>query len=147
MHTIRLRKPWTKSWVRPSSHTADPHAADPPLQVCIDRRAEVPDPQTTPPESPPGPPWRIAYARQFNRPSGIDAGTHVWLRVEDWDGELEEIRINGDPISITEKPLRVEITRSVKPHNRVDVVLVSRTPSPPRLAGEVRLEIEEDVAV
>ena len=149
MHTIRLRKPWTKSWVPPASQTADKqiagsHSAYPPPPVGIDRRAEVPDPRPTTPEPPPGPPWRVVYARKFNRPSGIDSATQVWLWVEDWEGELEAIRVNGDPISISGKPLRVEITRSVEPHNRVEVTLLSRTLTPPRLAGEVRLELEED---
>ena len=141
MHAIRLRRPWSKRVV--SGDVAD--AGD-------GKRVDVPDEVADVGSA------RVEYERRFNRPTGIDGATRVWLELSGWSGRLREVRLNDERLDpgpshddilnderpeFERSPLRVDASEKVAAHNRLVVTLERSGDQPPRLSGEVRLLIGE----
>ncbi len=126
MHAIRLRRPWSKRVVDGDA----PDASD-------GGRVDVPDDMADVGAG------CVEYERRFNRPTGIDVETRVWLDVGGWSGRLCEVRLNDEPLELGRPPFRVDVTDKIAAHNRLFVSLERSGNEPPRLSGEIRLLIEE----
>jgi hypothetical protein len=85
----------------------------------------------------------VRFSRRFNRPTGLDEATRVWLVLED-DFESQVI-LNGQvlvPPGTQNGPARLNITSLLQPHNLVVLELnLDQNPRPLRI-GNVQLGIE-----
>jgi len=150
MHTIRLRGPWQLEPILRYVPQADGTV----LSVTDDLPSEA---RATMPAD-----WsasfggdfvgRVRYHRNFQKPTGLDAGERVFLVVEPprsrgmvnfFDQPLGEVLHDASPG-------RFDITDHLQDHNRLDIIV--EHPSAGRegeasqaggLIGEVRLEIED----
>ena len=120
MHTIQLRRAWTRICDRESA----------PLRV------DVPDDGDVVPSN-----W-AEYTRNFNRPTGLDDSTRVSLRIESWSGTLNSISFNHEALAIGNSPLLIDITRKLRPHNQLRIRIANNDQSAGRLDGGVALMIE-----
>lgn len=123
MHTIRLAKPWRKR---------GPNGAS--------QRVDVPD---TDPDGNGGP---VVYERNFNRPSGLDDNSEVFVQIDGWQASRIEIQLNGQPVpnsSQTDPPLLVAITEWLQTANTLQVRLDSPDGSDPLLDASVFLAIRD----
>lgn len=124
MHVIRLRKPWTRT----------------PLEGGEPCRVDVPDeaPMAT---------TRVCYQRNFNQPSGLGEGDRVDLVVMGFRGKLVSVRINEHPMGVEDADAnqvsRWDITPHLSTGNQVRFQLEQDLEEPPRLSGDVRLEISD----
>jgi hypothetical protein len=109
----------------------------------------------------------VRFLRRFNRPTGLDAASRVWLVIEEVDFQAlvalngreygEVIAGSANSVSETrECPTRFEITADLAPHNLLSITVTCPglgpdglpVPRPGReglaggLIGLVRLEIE-----
>ena len=108
-HEIRLAGPWTIDWVGPEDV--------PPEVLTVDRG-------TFPVN------WRqtfgsvcgtVRFTRKFNRPSGLEQQTRVWLEVPEYQGMLS-IELNGRVLAILpeeELPVQLDVTNTMRLHNRL----------------------------
>ncbi|TWU26337.1 hypothetical protein Pla52o_01900 [Novipirellula galeiformis] len=124
MHTIRLRYPWSKQL-----HDGESDA----------RRVNVPerDEDLSSAEQR----HSTTYTRHFNRPTGIESGDRVALRITNWQGQLTSIRLNGKEQPTGPPPLEIELTEQWDLHNQIELQLDPSGGVPVRLDGEVTLEI------
>ena len=114
-HDIRLAGPWGVDWVAPE---------DVPL-------ATLSVGETTFPVD-----WEAVFGevygtarftRRFNRPTGLDERTRVWLCVPDYHGMLS-VELNQRVLAILPEedlPVRIDITESIRPHNRLVLEVTS----------------------
>jgi hypothetical protein len=124
MHTIRLHGPWQKRIDDQSSLRVHVPELD------SDHPADELAPQT------------VSYQRRFNLPTGLEPDNRVLLTVSGWIGRLQSLRLNEQPLPADQGLLEVDITRWLRPHNRLELVLASDAGQPPRLSGEVALLID-----
>lgn len=130
MHRIRLRKPWLKQIGDQFSKGVDvPDLIDP-----------IPGEKL------------VRYQRSFNQPTGLTPNDSVFLNITKIHGKASVIEINGKPCFLADVlahdfPIRVNITKDLLPHNKIDIVLEFDTSVSPLLRGEVYLEIESPAAV
>lgn len=124
MHSIRLRKPWTRT------------------TGGVTQTAEVPDQQ--PLGCSDNPAVDATYSRKFNTPTGLSNQTKVHLRISDWRGRLSALSINGRCFDVddTVAPAMVDITGALSMHNEVVIGLLGTDGVRPCLCGEVDLAIE-----
>lgn len=84
------------------------------------------------------------YSRGFHKPTGLEAGSRVWLVVDELAGEVE-VRVNGQKLGRIEPgcyPARFDITAALKANNLVEITV--RQEEGGRGGPEVvKLEIEE----
>ena len=151
MHKIRLRKPWTKEANTDVVNTDVINTGGVgtgAVNTGITTRVDVPEPITEATTHSP-----LRYRRSFNRPSGLDDRSRVFLAIESWRGNLTSIQIDdqtivgpggmdSEPPFLVCFPIRVEITGILKAHNTLVIRLESKHDQAPLLDGEVRLEIE-----
>ena len=156
MHVIRLRGPWQYEplartlLLADGSTCAEPGDLPPPGEVKMPAD------------------WgdtlggyfrgRVRYSRKFNRPTGIEQGDRLFLRIQQVDA-FGSAALNEHPLGEIPSggnPQRFEVTRLLQPFNQlvIEVELPRSTadsaplPRPKRddlpggLVGEVRLEIE-----
>lgn len=123
MHIIRLRRPWLKSFEDETSEA----------------RVDVPD--TSEPNDTQG--RQVIYRRTFNRPSGLELSSRVYLRVAGWHGALESARVNETVLPTGADHLDAEVTALLRPHNQVVITLSSQPGQTARLSGEVTLAIDD----
>ena len=126
VHTIRLRRAWERSNISGGDV----------------RRVEVPDPLGDVPfstEIDGG----LCYKRSFNMPTGLQPRTSVFLNICHWRGRLEAVKLNDRPMELSSHPWRCEVSSLLRPHNRVEVHLVTESEDVAQLDGEVMLEIVE----
>lgn len=64
----------------------------------------------------------VTYSRRFNRPSGLEETTAVWL-VSDLLGLAGEVRLNGVPLVLLADAERVEIRADLLPHNELRITV------------------------
>jgi hypothetical protein len=86
----------------------------------------------------------LRYSRRFHKPTGLTAGSRVWLVVEEVDGDAEasvNSRGLGD-IKVGTRPSRFDITASMEANNLLEITVGPVAGQTGRL-GAVRLEIEE----
>jgi beta-galactosidase/beta-glucuronidase len=84
------------------------------------------------------------YARRFHQPTGLTAGSKVWLVVEGVEGDAE-VRVNGQgvgKIKAEEDAKRFEIMGKLRPHNLLEITVQADEGRAEGLEF-VRLEIEE----
>lgn len=85
----------------------------------------------------------VRFSRRFNRPTGLDEATRVWLVLED-DFE-PQVTLNGQtlvPPATQNVPTRLDITSRLQSHN-ILVLETSLDQNPrPLQIGHVRIEIE-----
>jgi hypothetical protein len=151
MHSIRLRGPWQ---LEPLARFI--RQADGAFQAATDDLP--PSARETMPAD-----WsaslgsdflgRVRYHRVFQKPTGLDAGEHVFLVVEPprsrglvrlADCDVGEARVGH-------APARFDITDRLQERNRLEIIVehpasrdgVCDNALPGGLVGEVRLEIEE----
>ncbi|TVP99056.1 MAG: hypothetical protein EA381_10845 [Planctomycetaceae bacterium] len=62
----------------------------------------------------------VTYSRRFNRPSGLEESTAVWL-VSGLLGLADDVRLNGVPLAPSADAERVEIRTHLLPHNELRV--------------------------
>lgn len=123
MHTIRLRRPWSRQL--DGQPTAD--------------KVDVPDDRPVPVSAG----RRVTYRRSFNRPTGLAADDRVWLAIDPCAASAIEILINGISIhqSAADQPIRVDITRHLEPANQLVLQLAGDPAGQAHLAGPVHLQI------
>jgi len=94
---------------------------------------------------------RARHVRHFNRPTGLDSGTRVWLVCEG-ARDRAAVSLNGQPLGLVEgagASVPFEITDLLQPRNElvIDVEFALASPDEPNecggLVGDVRLEIFE----
>ena len=124
MHTIRLHGPWEKRIDDQSSVRIRVPELD------SDHSVDEMGRQTA---------W---YQRRFNLPTGLAADDLILLAVSGWIGRLVSLRLNEQPLPADQPPLEVEITRLLRPHNRLELVLAADADQPPRLDGQITLLID-----
>jgi beta-galactosidase/beta-glucuronidase len=119
-HRIRLRGPWQYRVVSREFLTEDACA--------IERDAPLPPPGSIhAPEEWDAPFqenfWgRVAYIRQFNRPTGLE-DARVWLTVEG-TRPLTSLALNGHLLSAdagVELPAAFDVTEMLQPHNEISL--------------------------
>lgn len=128
MHVIRLRKPWEKT-THPDGHVVRIDVPEGPVE-----EGPVEEMQSV---------EMIAhYGRSFHRPSGLGESI-VYLNISAWHGQLVSMSLNAKPIPHVEgeSQIRVEVQSLLKSHNRLRISLSGSVETPPRLSGEVTLEI------
>ena len=133
MHTIRLRRPWTKHFVDSDEGAvgeATVQRVDVPEQGPADRNHEV----TL---------RSFRYQRNFNRPTGLSETTKVYLRVTTWEGALVSLRVNEEPCHVQGDSIEVDITDRLGPSNQLELILRDTENQPALLCGEVTLEIDD----
>ena len=133
-HRIRLRGPWQYRVASRELLTEDGCA--------IERNAAWPPPGSIhAPEEWDAPFqenfWgRVAYTRQFNRPTGLD-GARVWLAIEGTQ-PLASLALNGHSLggaAGVELPAVFDVTEMLQPHNEI-ILEVERLQTPSGSAGE-----------
>ncbi len=122
MHTIRLRYPWTRQARSGES--------------C---RIDVPEPMEFASNID-----EATYSRRFNRPTGLEEGDRVWLRISSWQGTLTSLRLNETEQSIAGTHIELDITEQMKLHNLIEIALSPSDTNQARLDGEVTIEIRRD---
>ncbi len=127
MHIIRLRRPWHKT----IQQGAVPLRIDvPEMDVADDLQDEL----------------TLYYRRSFNRPSGLQSSSRVYLRVDGWEGHLDSATLNGSPLEVGHSKMNVDITNLLESHNEIELRLTSPAGQAARLSGEVTLAIDDDGA-
>ena len=123
MHVIRLRKPWEK--------TTDPAG----LVV----RVDVPE---EPVQEMQSAELVAHYRRSFHRPTGLGMSS-VYLNISGWHGRLVVLSLNAKPLPLVDGQthIRVEVQSLLQAHNQLRISLTGTMETPPRLSGEVTLEI------
>ena len=131
-HRIRLRPAWQ-------------YCGGAVFDQARSQRVEVPDRRT--------PQQRVdqaqaVYRRSFNRPTGLQPQSRVWLVFTAVEG-TGAARLNGRPIGTFDASAdgspacgRFEVTRLLQNANVIEVTLAASSPALLCLSGEVRLEIE-----
>jgi hypothetical protein len=124
MHTIRLRRPWTRV-------VGDAGPAE---------KVDAPDPGATVA-------GRVEYRRRFNLPTGLTDDERVRLAVEHLSGREASIHLNGQPVFEGELreddfPLVVDLNEHLEAANELSVRLTGNEQTPARLDGSVQLQIE-----
>ncbi|QEG42894.1 hypothetical protein [Roseimaritima ulvae] len=127
-HAIRLRGPW---WCSPGPRFDEGRAIR--VQWAADVEAENVD--------------AFVMRRAFNRPTGLEAGDRVYLVAESVE-HLRAIELNGQAVWTCEATesvtaVEVDIVETLQPVNQLDLTFALPRPAPPRVTGEVRLEIAE----
>lgn len=119
-HRIRLHA----AWKRAAGGSADDFQAG-----LGEARAPTPSgdaasvPVSLPDDSLAGCPDRfVTYSRRFNRPSGLEETTAVWL-VSDLLGLADEVRLNGVLVVPAADAERVEIRANLLPHNELRITV------------------------
>lgn len=125
MHVIRLRKPWDRT----DAPSAQRRRIDVPEPIDADEARSAVSTAT--------------YQRRFNRPTGLQPGTRVAMRITDWSGELQSLSLNGRELPVGPAPLEVDLSDQLQPHNRLELSLSPDSDAAPRLSGEVTLVIDE----
>lgn len=161
MHTIRLRGPWQYEPLALTVWTADGESVASPAGSS-ELAALPPAGRVTMPCD-----WseslgadfrgRVRFTRHFNRPTGLDSNTRVYLAIDEVDA-VAEVQLNGNSLGRMrgiDGTWRSEITAILETRNRLEIVVdlpfVSDASAPlprPRdarlaggVTGEVRLEI------
>ena len=125
MHVIRLRRPWHKS----IQEGAAPVRIDVPE---LDVQHSLHDEST------------FSYRRSFNLPSGLQASSRVYLRVDGWEGYLDSATLNGSALEVGRATkLNADITSLLESHNEIELRLASPPGQAARLSGEVTLAIDD----
>ena len=124
MHTIRLRKQWTR--------TVD---GDPPME-----KIDVPDMASFGSDAA----TSVTYRRTFNQTTGIEQAS-VRLRVSQWDGTLFKLALNGCDctIDLEQTSIDADITDALQKHNELVLVIKPTSDSVAGLSGDVSLAIED----
>jgi hypothetical protein len=108
-HRIRLHAAWKRA-ASDSIDDSSPVLADAvPVSLPDDSLADCPD-------------RFVTYSRRFNRPSGLEETTAVWL-VSDLLGLAGEVRLNGVPLVLLADAERVEIRADLLPHNELRITV------------------------
>ncbi|MDA8744155.1 hypothetical protein N9N28_05935 [Rubripirellula amarantea] len=155
MHRIRLRYPWTKE-LR-SERAADQPLGDPrnpddspaPLDSHskVNSQAVVGPQMVHVPEPDSQSLGEFVYTRKFNRPTGLDDATRIFLSIAGWQGKLLVVAVNQSPLKVESSAmgdrLRIPLETSLQAHNELRIVLAPDGSKPARLSGEVQLEIED----
>jgi hypothetical protein len=133
MHVIRLRRPWVKrSYDASGQQTENPKANVPDTEAIAESQMQ-----------------KVVYARSFNRPTGLDDQSSVFLNVAGWSGTLDVIQFNQTAVDLPKPacaPMRIELTSLLKLSNEVQIVILASkdsvaATSQPLLNGEVQIEI------
>lgn len=133
MHVIRLRRPWVKrSYDASGQHTEN-------------AKANVPDTETDAGSQT----QKVVYTRSFNRPTGLDDQSGVFLNIADWSGKLNAIQFNQTAVKLPEMdsaPMRIDLTSRLEPSNEICIEILPSSDSvaassQPLLSGEVQIEI------
>ncbi|MCA9205923.1 MAG: hypothetical protein KDA59_22875 [Planctomycetales bacterium] len=161
LHTIRLRGPWQYEPLARTVWTADGESAE--LTDGSSEHAALPPAgRVTMPCD-----WseslgtdfrgRVRFIRYFNRPTGLDSATRVYLAIDEVDA-MAEVQLNGHKLGQirgADGTWRSEVTPILETRNALEIVVdlpsLSQTSAPlprPRdahlaggVTGEVRLEI------
>jgi hypothetical protein len=95
-------------------------------------------------------PWQVElqqgcclFRRRFNCPTGLERGDVVRLVVDDLPPDAV-VRLNGAALDQKESPW--DIFQHLQPSNLIEIEPPEGASIDPRPFGEVRLEIEPDVA-
>ncbi len=152
MHTIRLRKPWSKSGAgvggrcRVDVPDLDSPDLDRPERAGGEhaKPASGSEPGLASLEC--GEPAEVVYQRKFNRPTGLTDSSRVWLKISGWSGSLAEVQINGQRLTAGARPWRADVTAAIGLHNQLEIRLAANESGLPRLTGEVTLAIEQELA-
>lgn len=89
----------------------------------------------------------FSYRRSFNLPSGLQASSRVYLRVDGWEGHLDSATLNGSQLEVGQSAkINADITNLLAPHNEIALRLTSLPGQAARLSGEVTLAIDDDDA-
>tara|TARA_R110002049_G_scaffold2750_10_gene22414 strand:+ start:48921 stop:49310 length:390 start_codon:yes stop_codon:yes gene_type:complete len=128
MHIIRLKHPWNKL----AANAMEPSRVNVPEIAIHDDATEEPIPQAT-------------YTRFFNCPSGLDQDSKVLLSIGGWQGRLESILLNGEPLEHGNARAEFDITSRLSRRNELAITLASETNTECRLSGEVTLVIDAQV--
>ena len=118
MHIIRLRRPWER------------------IRNGDAARIDVPDTSDNQPTR-----GLTTYTRSFNRPTGLDEQSRVYLCVASWHGSLKNISLNNQILLASTPPLKIEITSQLLAHNRLEISLADNAEKAGTLNGEVTLGI------
>lgn len=83
----------------------------------------------------------VAYKRIFNRPTGLQPNTKIWLSIDSYAGNSICVLLNDTKIHQTElaDPVRIEITPYMKLSNQLVIQLHGANAC---LDGAVTLEIQ-----
>jgi beta-galactosidase/beta-glucuronidase len=89
---------------------------------------------------------RVRYSRAFHRPTGLEAGEHVFLVVEPARSR-GVVELNGKRVGEVRwgfEALRVDVTELMVGDEKLEIVVEHDSPAGAGgLIGEVRLEIED----
>ena len=136
-HAIRLRGPWTCQPLDWADASAAPLPAGGTLEMPGDWGRLLGDDFR----------GRVRFTRQFNLPTGLDAGQRVWLVIDSVHAEADVV-LNGSSVgqvcNVPNPPAgRFDITSLLQSRNElvVEVSCPATSPEPGRL-GLVKLEIE-----
>ena len=128
MHIIRLRRPWSRTAVDSSGNEQTEAKTDVPdleLAAVSDRRI---------------------YQRSFNRPTGLNDQSQVFLAISDWQGRLQSMKINQSSVELVEpptSPLRIDVTPQLELSNKIEIQIIKEGDQQPLLCGSVQIEIED----
>lgn len=133
MHVIRLRRPWVKrSYDASGQHTENAKANVPDTEIDAGSQTQ-----------------KVIYTRSFNRPTGLDDQSDVFLSIADWSGKLNAIEFNQTAVKLPElasAPMRIDLTSRLKRSNEIQIEILPSSDSEaassqPLLSGEVQIEI------
>ncbi|KAA5544557.1 hypothetical protein FYK55_09565 [Roseiconus nitratireducens] len=134
MHTIRLRRPWTRIAHRfPAS------------EPVIDHKVDVPDSDGVPRAS------DVTYQRRFNRPTGLAPDDRVLLRIEAWKAATIRVILNDAPLftrdvshtaDSVDAGVTLDISNTMQSSNSLAIELGGTDVGPPALIGAVSLQID-----
>ncbi len=105
-------------------------------------KAEVPD--SDPVASPSG---AVVYQRNFNVPTGLQAGDRVFVNFERFEASRATVELNAQLLMETSCdavrfPLRLDVTEQLAASNRLTVCLQPAADRSASINGDVSLQIE-----
>jgi len=137
MHSIRLRRPWTRSTQLAESDNSGGALSD----SAADQKIDVPDTSALPLPAD----HRAVYQRRFNQPTGLAAGEPVYLSLQHWTAAGIAVELNDVPVFKSDEkhapPWRIEISHLIRPANLLSITLYPRPDGLAFLDGGVQLVI------
>ena len=130
MHKIRLKKPWEKTTnlAKTRVRVDVPEQPQGAATSHIDATAAV---------------ETATYRRRFNRPTGLQPSTRVWLNIRDFAGRLEFLSVNQRQFQALDAPVELDIHDALSDHNELVITLSATDGAQPSLSGDVWLAIDD----